>query len=128
MECPLLMLWTALHAAASLSWSKSWRLAMEAVATIGLDIAKSVFQVHGVDAVGAVVVRRRLTRGKVLPFFEKLPPCLVGLEACATAHYWGRELRKLGHEVRSMGGHVSVAGNAIDSPMRASTKSGGSVP
>ena len=75
---------------------------MEAVVTIGLDIAKSVFQVHGVDADGAVVVRRRLTRGKVLPFFEKLAPCLVGLEACATAHYWGRELRKLGHDVRLM--------------------------
>ena len=69
---------------------------MEAIGTIGLDIAKSVFQVHGVDADGAVVVRRRLTRAKVLPFFERLPPCLVGLEACATAHYWGRELRKLG--------------------------------
>jgi transposase len=62
----------------------------------------AVFQVHGVDAGGAVVVRRRLTRGKVLPFFEKLPPCLVGLEACATAYYWGRELRKLGHDVRLM--------------------------
>ena len=67
---------------------------------IGLDIAKSVFQVHGVDADSAVVVRRRLTRGKVLPFFEKLAPCLVGLEARATAHYWGRELRKLDHDVR----------------------------
>ena len=75
---------------------------MEAIVTIGLDIAKSVFQVHGVDANGAVVVRRRLTRAKVLPFFERLPPCLVGLEACATAHYWGRELRKLGHDVRLM--------------------------
>ena len=75
---------------------------MEAIGTIGLDIAKLVFQVHGVDADGAVVVRRRLTRAKVLPFFERLPPCLVGLEACATAHYWGRELRKLGHDVRLM--------------------------
>ena len=60
---------------------------MEAVVTIGLDLAKSVFQVHGVGADGAVVVRRRLTRGKVLPFFERLPSCLVGLEAWATAHY-----------------------------------------
>jgi len=75
---------------------------MEAIVTIGLDIAKSVFQVHGGDADGAVVVRRRLTRAKVLSFFERLPPCLVGLEACATAHYWGRELRKLGHDVRLM--------------------------
>ena len=57
---------------------------MEAVTTIGLDIAKSVFQVHGVDAEGAVVVRRRLTRGRMLTFFAKLPPCLVGIEACAT--------------------------------------------
>ena len=65
---------------------------MEAIVTIGLDIAKSVFQVHGVDADGAVVVRRRLTRAKVLRFFERLPPCLVGIEACATAHYWAREL------------------------------------
>ena len=75
---------------------------MEAIVTIGVDIAKSVFQVHGVDGSGAVVVRRRLTRGKVLAFFGKLAPCLVGLEACATAHYWGRELRKLGHDVRLM--------------------------
>ena len=75
---------------------------MGQVVTIGLDIAKSVFQVHGVDGSGAIVVRRRLTRGKVLLFFEKLPPCLVGVEACATAHYWGRELRKFGHDVRLM--------------------------
>jgi transposase len=75
---------------------------MGTAVTIGLDIAKSVFQVHGVDEGGAVVVRRRLTRAKVLSFFEQLPPCLVGLEACATAHHWGRELRKLGHDVRLM--------------------------
>ena len=75
---------------------------MEDVVTIGLDIAKSVFHVHGVAADGTVVVRRRLVRGKVLSFFEKLPACLVGLEACATAHYWGRELRRLGHDVRLM--------------------------
>ena len=68
---------------------------MEAIVTIGLDIAKSVFQVHGVDANGAVVVRRRLTRAKVLSFFERLPPCLVGLEACATAHYWVANLGSL---------------------------------
>ena len=67
---------------------------MERVTTIGLDIAKSVFQVHGVDAAGEVVVRRRLTRRKVLAFFAKLPPCLVGMEACATAHHWARELRR----------------------------------
>src|SRR5438477_10414390 len=70
--------------------------------TIGLDIAKSVFQVHGVDESGAVVVRRRLTRAKMLSFFAQLPSCLVGVEACATAHHWGRELTRLGHDVRLM--------------------------
>jgi transposase len=74
---------------------------MQAV-RIGLDIAKSSFQVHGVDAHGKVVVRKQLSRGKVLPYFAQLPPCLVGLEACGGAHYWARELRKLGHEVRLM--------------------------
>ena len=73
---------------------------MKEVTTIGLDLAKNVFQVHGVDHAGAVVVRRALRRSQVLGWFAKLPPCLVGMEACATAHYWGRELRRLGHEVR----------------------------
>lgn len=75
---------------------------MGKVTTIGLDIAKSVFQVHGVDAAGEVVVRRRLTRGRVLAFFEKLPRCLVGIEACNTSHHWARELIALGHDVRLM--------------------------
>jgi transposase len=75
---------------------------MEEVVTVGLDIAKSVFQVHGVDAAGAVVLRRRLTRSKLIAFFEKLPRCRVGIEACATAHYWGRRLTELGHEVGMM--------------------------
>jgi len=75
---------------------------MGEVTTVGLDIAKSVFQVHGVDAEGAVVVRRRLTRARVLPFFEKLAPCMVGIEACAAAHHWARQLRAFGHEVRLM--------------------------
>ena len=75
---------------------------MESSVTIGLDLGKSVFQVHGVDAEGAVVVQRRLTRGKLLHFFGKQAPCLVGMEACAAAHHWGRELRKLGHTVRLM--------------------------
>ena len=75
---------------------------MTSVATIGLDIAKSVFQVHGVDAAGQVVVRQRLTRGRVLMFFEKLAPCLVGIEACSSSHYWARELIARGHEVRLM--------------------------
>lgn len=75
------------------------------VTTIGLDIAKLVFQVHGVDASGEVVVRRRLSRGQVQRFFEELPPCLVGIEACATAHYWARVLQGLGHEVKLMPAH-----------------------
>jgi transposase len=73
---------------------------MKEVTTIGLDLAKKVFQVHGVDAVGAVTVRRALRRRQVLAFFAKLPPCLVGIEACGTAHYWAREIAKLGHDVR----------------------------
>ena len=73
---------------------------MDNVTTIGLDIAKSVFQVHGVDAVGAVVIRRKLTRGRLLWFFEKLPRCLVGIEACSSSHYWARELMARGHDVR----------------------------
>ena len=70
--------------------------------TIGLDIAKNAFQVHGIDAAEKVVVRRQLRRGQVIAFFEFLPPCLVGMEACATSHHWARELTKLGHEVRLM--------------------------
>ena len=75
---------------------------MQAVTTIGLDIAKSVFQVHGVDAEGKVLIRRKLKRRYVLAFFQKLPPCLVGIEACATSHHWSRELKALGHTVRLM--------------------------
>src|SRR5262249_10366991 len=73
---------------------------MSEITTIGLDLAKHVFQVHGIDAQGTTVVRRRLRRGQVLAFFSRV--CLVGLEACATAHYWARELAALGHEVRLM--------------------------
>jgi transposase len=73
---------------------------MKNISTIGLDLAKKVFEVHGVDGQGAVVVRRSLRRAQVLGWFAKLPPCLVGMEACATAHYWGRELSRLGHTVR----------------------------
>ena len=72
------------------------------ITTIGLDIAKNVFQVHGIDAAENVVVRKQLRRRQVLEFFKSLPPCLVGMEACATSHYWARELTKLGHEVRLM--------------------------
>jgi len=75
---------------------------MGEVSTIGLDIAKSVFQVHGVDAQGTVIIRRRIGRGKVLGFFGNLSPCLIGIEACPTAHHWGRELQVLGHTVKLM--------------------------
>jgi transposase len=73
---------------------------MEEISTVGLDLAKRVFQVHGVNRAGAVLVRRSLRRGAVLGWFSKLRPCLVGVEACGSAHHWARELRKLGHEVR----------------------------
>ena len=72
------------------------------ITTIGLDIAKNVFQVHGIDAAEKVVVRKQVRRGQVMKFFTALSPCLVGIEACATAHHWARELTKLGHEVRLM--------------------------
>jgi transposase len=75
---------------------------MQTVTSIGLDIAKSVFQVHGVDAAGQVVIRRQLKRRYILAFFQKLPPCLVGIEACASSHHWSRELQALGHSVRLM--------------------------
>ena len=72
------------------------------ITTIGLDIAKNVFQVHGIDAKEKMVVRKQLRRGQVMAFFKDLAPCLIGMEACATAHYWARELTKLGHEMRLM--------------------------
>src|SRR5450759_3967282 len=72
------------------------------ITTIGLDIAKNVFQVHGIDATEKVVVRKQLRRRQVMAFFEVLAPCLIGMEACETAPYWARELTKLGHEVRLM--------------------------
>jgi len=75
---------------------------MSEITTIGLDVAKHVFQVHGIDAQGTTVLRKRLRRGQVLAFFSRIPRCVVGLEACATAHYWARELGALGHEVRLM--------------------------
>src|SRR5271163_2475856 len=72
------------------------------ITTIGLDIAKNVFQIHGIDAKEKVVVRKQLRRSQVIAFFAALSPCLVGMEACATAHYWARRHRKLGHEGRLM--------------------------
>ena len=75
---------------------------MTQITTIGLDLAKKVLQVHGVDAEGKVVVARKLRRKEVLAFFAKLPPCLVGMEACGSAHFWAREIAKLGHTVKLM--------------------------
>ena len=72
------------------------------VSTVGLDLAKNVFQVHAIDDVGEVVVRRALRRRQVMPFFERLEPCLIGMEACGTSHFWAREIAALGHEVRLM--------------------------
>ena len=72
------------------------------ISTIGLDLAKNVFQIHAINATGEVVVRKMLRRAQLLAFFAKLPPCLVGAEACGTSHHWARELMKLGHEVRLM--------------------------
>ena len=83
------------------------------VTTIGLDIAKNVFQVHGIDATEKIVVRKQLRRGQVLEFFKALPPCLVGMEACATAHYWARELTTLGHQVRLMTHPGHCAGHRL---------------
>ena len=70
--------------------------------TIGLDIAKSVFQVHGIDERGQTTLQKRLRRPQLVTFFANLPPCLVGIEACASAHHWARELSQLGHEVKLM--------------------------
>ncbi len=72
------------------------------VSTVGLDLAKNVFQVHAVDEAGEVIVRKALRRGRVMPFFEGLEPCLIGMEACDTSHFWGRELAALGHDVKLM--------------------------
>ncbi|GEP61759.1 IS110 family transposase [Reyranella soli] len=74
----------------------------QGVVTVGLDLAKNVFQVHAIDAEGKVLIRRQLRRSEVLKFFAVLAPCLVGIEACASAHHWGRELMRLGHKVRLM--------------------------
>lgn len=72
---------------------------MSELATVGIDLAKSVFQIHGVDGNGLVLVRRQLRRSQLLAFFQKLPRCLIGMEACAGAHNWGRRLQEMGHDV-----------------------------
>src|SRR5262249_41154775 len=105
-QCPQMMLWTAApparrcHGRRGRPDSEDWT--MQAVTTIGVDIAKSIFQVHAVDAEGNVAVRRRLKRRYVVAFIQKLPRCLVGIEACASSHHWARELQALGHTVRLM--------------------------
>ena len=73
---------------------------MQEISIVGLDLAKNVFQVHGADAEGAPILRRKLRRAEVLPFFAKLPSCLIGMEACAGSHHWAREIAALGHQVR----------------------------
>ena len=78
---------------------------MNEVTTIGIDLAKTVFQIHGVDTSGVLVIRKQLRRPQVLPFLRKQPPCLVGMEACATAHHWARAIAALGHEVKLMPPH-----------------------
>ena len=75
------------------------------VSTIGLDLAKNVFQVHGVDRDGKIVIRRQVRRNKLLDFFAGLPSCMVGMEACCSAHHWAREIRRLGHDMRLMPPH-----------------------
>jgi hypothetical protein len=96
---------------------------MQTVTTIGLDTAKSVFQVHGVNAAGQLVIRRQLKRRYVLAFFQKLPPCLIGIEACASSHHWSRELQVLGHTGRLMPPayvkpYVTAGTNARSNPTR----------
>ena len=81
--------------------ASAWSHTME-ITTVGLDLAKNVFQVHAISSTGEVVVRRALRRAQVIPFFSKLPPCLIGMEACGTSHHWARELVSLGHQVRLM--------------------------
>jgi hypothetical protein len=77
------------------------------VKTVGLDLAKDVFQVHGISENGRVIFNKAIKRAKLLAFFETLPPCVIGMEACGSSHHWGRTLRKLGHDVRLMTGHSS---------------------
>src|SRR6201985_3621841 len=82
------------------AFTSKWEPSVMEITTIGLDLAKRVFQVHGVDAAGRVVVRKSLRRAQMLPFFAKLSPCLIGMEACGTSHHWARALTELGHTVK----------------------------
>ena len=78
------------------------------ISTIGLDLAKNVFQVHGVDERGSALLRKQLRRDQVVPFFARLQPCVIGIEACSGAHYWAGKLRELGHTVRMMSPQGSI--------------------
>src|ERR1700674_1850291 len=78
------------------------RVHMKNIKTIGIDLAKNIFQIHGVDSQGKCVLRKRLPRAKVAEFIAQLPPCLIGMEACSSAHYWARKFEKIGHAVRLM--------------------------
>jgi transposase len=90
---------------------------MQTVTTIGLDIAKSVFQVHGIDAQGKTVIRQQLKRGRVAPFFRKLPPRVVGIEACASSHHWARELQAFGHSASSLRRRLGAAARPCQAPV-----------
>jgi transposase len=97
------MAWTTLTPGAGIRvehFHQSKGASMSTVVTIGLDLAKSVFQIHGVDDAGRAVLRRRLSRHELVSYFAKLPGCLVGMEDCSAAHHWARELSRLGHSVR----------------------------
>lgn len=96
---PHLMAWTTPAQRCILGQRQPGRATMS-ITCIGLDLAKSVFQVHGIDINGGAVIRRRLARSQLLPFFARLQPALIGMEACSSAHHWARELMRLGHEVR----------------------------
>jgi transposase len=96
------MPWTTLAAGASfLAPNQTRRTAMQ-IAAVGLDISKHVFQIHAVDGAGGVVIQKRLRRSELLRFFERLDPCLIGIEACGTSHHWARQLTALGHQVKLM--------------------------
>ncbi len=88
---------------------------LSTVTRVGLDLAKRVFQVHAVEAKGEIVAARKLTRSQLIPFFAELPPCVVAMEACSSAHHWGRALIELGHEVRL---HSACACEALRAPQQ----------
>src|SRR3954447_25780614 len=104
------MSWTALHSTGIFVGRCGEEDTMEDVVVVGVDLAKSVFQVHGIDAQGVVVLRRKLSRSKLLSFFAALPRWLIGMETCASANYWARELMALGHDMRAVIHHAERFG------------------